>query len=76
MKRSSSLVLAVAALACVGLNGCVAFSEQHPTSESRYATPSEQAFWIDRRWRQDIADYWSRELDRQSSARMAREFAN
>ena len=76
MKRSSCLALVIAALACVALSGCAAFSEEHPTTESRYTTPAEQAFWTDRRWRQDIADYWSRELDRQSSTRMARYMGN
>lgn len=68
---------ALLALLCLfALGGCVAFSEQHPVTESRYASPELQDYWLDRRWRQDIADRWSRELDRQSSARMARNMAN
>jgi hypothetical protein len=76
MKRSSCFALAIAALGYVALGGCAAFSEQHPTTESRYTTPEAQAYWTDRRWRQDIADYWSREIDRQSSVRMARYMGN
>lgn len=76
MKRSSWFVLAIAALGCVALGGCAAYSEAHPTTESRYSTPQAQAYWIDRRWRQDKADEWVRELDRQSSARMARYMAD
>jgi hypothetical protein len=74
MKLSSCI--AVAALACVGLGGCVAFSEQHQTTESRYSTPEAQAYWTDRRWRHDIADYWDRELERQSAVRLARDFGH
>jgi hypothetical protein len=76
MKRSGCIALTVAALSCVGLSGCVAFSQEHPVSESRYITPQVQAYWLDRRWRQDIADHWASELERQSATRMAREFGN
>lgn len=76
MKRSSRIAVAMAALSCVGLGGCVAFSQEHPVTESRYISPQVQAYWLDRRWRQDIADRWSVEHERQSAARMAREFGN
>lgn len=69
MKRF--VLVALAALALPVLGGCVAFSEQHPVTESRYATPEMQAYWLDRRWRHDIADRWSADLERQSAARMA-----
>jgi hypothetical protein len=76
MKRASCIALAVAALGCVGLGGCAAFSEDHPTSENRYTTPDAQAYWTDRRWRQDKAAEWARELERQSAARMSRYMGN
>jgi hypothetical protein len=68
MKPSSCFALAIAALGLVALGGCSSlplWSEEHPTTESRYTTPEAQAYWTDRRWRHDIADYWSSELDRQ-----------
>lgn len=74
MKRLLPAVLA--ALVLPALGGCAAFSEEHPVSESRYATPEMQAYWIDRRWRQDKADQWALELERQSAARMARYLGN
>jgi hypothetical protein len=76
MRLSSCIALAIATLGCVALGGCAAYSEAHPTTESRYTTAEAQEFWVDRRWRQDIADRWVRELDRQSTARMARYMAN
>ena len=74
MKRF--LFVALAALSSAGLAGCVAFSQEHPVSESRYVTPEMQAYWLDRRWREDKADYWSADLERQRSARAAREMGN
>lgn len=65
MKRLLLIVLAA-------LGGCAAWSEDHPVSESRYATPEMQAYWTDRRWRHDIADRWAQETERQAAARMAR----
>lgn len=67
-----ALLIALAALGLNGLGGCAAFSEYHPVSESRYATPEMQAYWTERRWRQDKADEWAREAERQSAARLAR----
>jgi hypothetical protein len=69
MKRIMLIAVAVFGLPVLG--GCAAFSEEHPVSESRYATPEMQAYWLDRRWRQDIADRWSAEIERQAAARMS-----
>lgn len=74
MKRFVCVVLAGLGLSALG--GCVAFSQEHPTTESRYMTPLEQAYWIDRRWREDKADYWRAELARQSAVRFARDLGN
>ncbi len=74
MKRF--VLVALAALALPALGGCVAFSEQHPVTESRYATPEMQAYWLDRRWRDDIADRWAADLERQSAVRLARDLGN
>lgn len=74
MKRF--VCVAVAGLGLSALGGCVAFSQEHPTTESRYMTPAEQAYWTDRRWREDQAGYWSREYERQAAVRMARNFGN
>jgi hypothetical protein len=74
MKRF--LLIVLAALGLPALGGCVAFSEEHPVTESRYATPEMQAYWLDRRWRHDIADRWSADLERQSAARMAHYLGN
>lgn len=74
MKRSILVILA--ALGLPGLAGCAAFSQDHPVTESRYATPEMQAYWLDRRWRQDKADEWARDIERQASARMARYMAD
>jgi hypothetical protein len=30
-----------------------------------------QAYWLDRRWRHDIADRWAAETERQAAARMS-----
>ena len=63
-------------VALAALGGCAAFSEDHPTTESRYMTAAEQAYWTDRRWRQDQADYWAQTLERQSATRMSRYMGN
>lgn len=76
MKRFRGIALALVALGVVALEGCVALSQNHPTTETRYASPTEQAFWVERRWRQDKADEWALVLERQSAARMSREFGN
>ena len=66
---------ALALLALLSLGGCSTYySEKHPTTESRVLTPAEDAYWVDRRWRQDIAEGWARETERASAVRMAREF--
>jgi len=74
MKRF--IFVALAGLALSVLGGCASYSQEHPTTESRYMTPAEQAYWVERRWREDQADYWSRELARQSAVRMAHNFGN
>ena len=76
MRVSRRMMARTRALSSAGLAGCVAFSQEHPVSESRYVTPEMQAYWLDRRWREDKADYWSADLERQRSARMAREMGN
>jgi hypothetical protein len=70
------LKLSAAALVLQALAGCATyFSEKHPTSESRQLTPAENAFWVDRRARQDKAEEWSREIERASAVRMDRELS-
>lgn len=70
MKRF--LLIALAAFGLPALGGCAAFFyEEHPVTESRYATPEMQAYWLDRRWRQDIANRWASETERQAAARMS-----
>lgn len=65
----------VALLALLSLGGCSTYyTEKHPTTESRQLTAAEDAFWIDRRWREDKAEEWRAEIRRASSARMGREF--
>jgi hypothetical protein len=72
MKRIRCVTLLVAALGVAALGGCGFHSERHSTTESRYMTPTEQAYWSDRQSRQDKARYWSEELERQSAVRMER----
>ena len=72
MKHARCISLIVAALGLAALGGCSLLSEQHPTTESRYMTPTEQQYWNDKQLRQDKAAYWAEELDRQSRVRMSR----
>jgi hypothetical protein len=73
MTKTTRLTLAL--LGLLSLGGCQTYyTERHPTTESRLLTPAEDAFWIDRRWRQDKAAEWARETERAAAARMAREF--
>jgi hypothetical protein len=72
MKRIRCVTLLVATLSVVALGGCGLLNEQHPTTESRYMTPTEQAYWTDRQSRQDKSAAWSAEIDRQASIRMSR----
>ena len=76
MKRFRGIALALAALGLVALGGCVAFSEEHPVTESRFITPEMQTYWLERRWRHDKADEWAVTLDRQSAARMAQNLSH
>jgi hypothetical protein len=50
------------------------YSEIHPTTESRQLTPAENAYLLDRRWRQDKAQEWSDETRRAADLRLAREW--
>ena len=72
MKRKHCITLLVAAFGVVALGGCGFVNEQHTTTESRYMTPTEQAYWTDRQSRQDKSSQWSAEIDRQSAVRMSR----
>jgi hypothetical protein len=72
MNRVRCITLLVAAFGVTALGGCGMLNERHSTTESRYMTPTEQAYWSDRQSRQDKARDWSAELDRQSSVRMSR----
>ena len=72
MKHARCVTVIVAALGFAALGGCSLLSEQHPTTESRYMTATEQQYWNDRQMRWDKAAYWSEELERQRSVRMAR----
>ena len=73
MTKTISLTLAL--LALLSLGGCSTYyTEKHPTTESRQLTAAEDAFWVDRVWRQDKAEEWRAETRRASAARMAREF--
>jgi hypothetical protein len=72
---SKLLAIAVAIMGLQALGGChTYYSEIHPTVESRQLTPAEDAYWIDRRWRQDKAEEWRVETRRAAQARMSREF--
>jgi hypothetical protein len=63
------------ALLALSLGGCSTYySQRHPTVESRTLTAAEDAYWVDRRWRQDKAEEWRVNIERSSAARMAREF--
>jgi len=72
IKARTTTILATLLLAMLG--GCSALAENHPTVESRYMTPAEQAYWSDRQSRHEKAEYWSSELRRQSGERLARYF--
>jgi hypothetical protein len=72
MKHVRCFNLIVAALGLAALGGCSLLSEQHPTTESRYMTPTEQLYWNDHQIRADKSAYWSEELERQRSVRMSR----
>ena len=73
MTKTTLVAIALAAL--LSLGGCSTYyTEKHPTSESRQLTPAEDAFWVERLWRQDKAAEWDAETRRASAARMAREF--
>jgi len=72
MKQMRCVTLLVAAFGVVTLGGCGFVNERHPTTESRYMTPTEQAYWSDRQSRKDKASEWSAELERQASIRMSR----
>jgi hypothetical protein len=73
MTKTTRLTLAL--LGLLSLGGCQTYyTERHPTTESRMLSPAEDAYWVDRRWRQDIAEGWARETERASAVRMAREF--
>jgi len=75
MKRARCITLFVSALGFSALGGCGLLTESHPTTESRYMTPAEQAFWSDRQGREDKAAYWDAELDRQSRTRLSRSWS-
>jgi hypothetical protein len=73
MTKTTSLALALFAL--LSLGGCSTYyTERHSTSASRLLTPAEDAYWIDRRWREDKAEEWREDNRRASATRMAREF--
>ena len=72
MTHARCITRIVAALGLAALGGCSLLSEQHPTTESRYMTPTEQQYWNDRQMRMDKSAYWSEELERQRSVRMSR----
>jgi hypothetical protein len=72
MKRARCFSLLVSALGFAALGGCSLLSEQHPTTESRYMTPTEQAYWTDKQMKYDKAASWDEELERQSRVRMSR----
>jgi hypothetical protein len=70
------LKLSAAVLALQALAGCATYyTEKHPTSASRQLTPAEDAYWTDRRSRQDKAEEWRQETRRASAERLAREFS-
>ena len=74
MKRHRCIAMAIVALGAVLLGGCSSlplWSEAHSTTETRFLTPQEQAYWTDRTWRQDKAAEWSVILERQSAVRMS-----
>jgi uncharacterized protein YceK len=73
MTKTTSLCIAL--LALLSLGGCSTYyTERHSTTESRQMTAAEDAFWVDRLWRQDKAAEWDEDKRRAASARMAREF--
>ena len=75
MKLARTIALVGATLSLAALGGCMTYySEKHPTTESRQLTAAEDAYWVDRRWRQDKAEEWNRETERQAATRMAREW--
>jgi hypothetical protein len=76
MKLTRCATLVVTAVGFAALGGCGLLSESHPTTESRYMTPTEQAYWNDRQTRIDKSEYWSSEVRRQSAARMSRYMGN
>ncbi len=72
MKRMRCVALLVATFGVTALGGCGIVGERHPTTESRYMTPTEQAYWNDRQTREEKSAYWREELDRQSAVRFSR----
>ena len=72
MKRTRCITLVVASVGLAALGGCGILTEKHPTTESRYMTPTEQAYWSDRQTRKDKSAYWDEELERQSRVRFSR----
>jgi hypothetical protein len=72
MKRARGITLFLAAFGMAALSGCGLVTVSHPTTESRYMSPTEQAFWTDRQSRQDKSAEWSANIQRQSEVRMSR----
>jgi hypothetical protein len=74
MKSAKAIKLILSLLLLAPLGGCFYLAENHPTTESRQMTPTEQQFWADRQSRQEKAEEWRRTLERQSSDRLTRYF--
>jgi hypothetical protein len=70
-KTVRCITLLVAGFGVAALGGCGFLNEQHPTTESRYMTHTEQEYWSDRQMRVDKAAEWDKEIARQSKVRMS-----
>lgn len=66
--------LAALALALLSLSGCAAFQTGHPYTESYPYNEAQQAFWRDKSWRDEKADFWASEYERKRRIRMQEYF--
>jgi hypothetical protein len=68
------ILLAALALAGMTLGGCAALQQGHPYTESRPYNEVQQAYWRDKSWRDEKADFWASEYERKRKIRMQEYF--